>query len=499
MEIVIPAVNLKVIAPQLIVALSAMVVLVVDLFLPRDRKSALAYLSLLGLALSFVASILLWGQEGRAFADMAVLDALSLFFGFIFLIVTAIVVLLSIDYVVRQGINYGEYYALLLFAASGMMLVAASANLIVLFLGLEMLSISLYILTGFAHRRPASGEAALKYFLLGAFASAFLLYGIALTYGATGTTDLAQIADFLQKAGSPDPMLLIGVGLLLIGFGFKVAMVPFHMWVPDVYEGAPTPVTAFMSVGTKAAGFAALLRLLFLALPSLQSYWTLALAVLSALTMTTGNVIAIAQTNIKRMLAYSGIAHAGYLLVALASASQRGAASILFYLLVYMSVNLGAFGMVIALGDALSPSKGQREEGEYLNLTDYAGLGFRRPALAGLFAIFLLSLGGIPPTAGFAGKFYIFSAAVEANLVPLAFIGILNAILSLFYYLRVIRIMYVDEPGRQFGHPFDKLRTPLPRPTMIALVVAALGAVLLGLFPGPLIELAQRAVTVFGG
>jgi len=486
MEIVIPAVNLKVIAPQLIVALSAMVVLLADLILPRDRKSALAYLSLLGLALSFVASILLWGQEGLAFADMAVLDALSLFFGFIFLIVTAIVVLLSVDYIVQQGINYGEYYALLLFAASGMMLVAASANLIVLFLGLEMLSISLYILTGFAHRRPASGEAALKYFLLGAFASAFLLYGIALTYGATGTTDLARIADFLQRAGSPpDPMLLIGAGLLLIGFGFKVAMVPFHMWVPDVYEGAPTSVTAFMSVGTKAAGFAALLRLLFLALPSLQSYWTLALAVLSALTMTTGNVLAIAQTNIKRMLAYSGIAHAGYLLAALASASQRGAASILFYLLVYAAVNLGAFGMVIALG--------QREEegGEYLNLTDYAGLGFRRPALAAVFAIFLLSLGGIPPTAGFVGKFYIFSAAVEANLIPLAVIGILNAILSLFYYLRVIRIMYADEPSRQFGH--------LPRSTMIALTIAALGAVLLGLYPAPFIELAQRAVTVFGG
>ena len=483
MEIVIPAVNLRVIAPQLIVALSAMVVLMVDLALPRDRKSALAYLSLLGLALSFVASILLWGQEGLAFADMAVLDALSLFFGFIFLIVTAIVVLLSVDYVVRQGINYGEYYALLLFATSGMMLVAASANLITLFLGLELLSISLYILTGFARRRPASGEAALKYFLLGAFASGFLLYGIALTYGATGTTDLARIADFLQRAGSPtNPMLLIGAGLLLIGFGFKVAMVPFHMWVPDVYEGAPTSVTAFMSVGTKAAGFAALLRLLFLALPALQSYWTLALAVLSVLTMTTGNVIAIAQTNIKRMLAYSGIAHAGYLLVALASASQRGAASILFYLLVYAFINLGAFGMVIALG--------QREEGEYLNLTDYAGLGFRRPALAAVFAIFLLSLGGIPPTAGFAGKFYIFSAAVEANLIPLAVIGILNAILSLFYYLRVIRIMYVDEPGRRFGR--------LSRPTMIALIIAALGAVLLGLFPAPFIELAQRAVTVLG-
>jgi NADH-quinone oxidoreductase subunit N len=431
---------------------------------------------------------------------MAVLDALSLFFGFIFLIVTAIVVLLSLSYVVQQGINYGEYYALLLFAASGMMLVAASANLIALFLGLEMLSISLYILTGFARRRPTSGEAALKYFLLGAFASAFLLYGIALTYGATGTTDLAQIADFLQRAGAPNnPMLLIGAGLLLIGFGFKVAMVPFHIWVPDVYEGAPTSVTAFMSVGTKAAGFAALLRLLFLALPALQSYWTLALAILSVLTMTTGNVIAIAQTNIKRMLAYSGIAHAGYLLIALASASPRGAASILFYLLVYAAVNLGAFGMVIALGDALSPSKGQREDGEYLNLTDYAGLGFRRPALAAVFAIFLLSLGGIPPTAGFAGKFYIFSAAVEANLIPLAFIGILNAILSLFYYLRVVRIMYVDEPSRQFGHPFDKLRTPLPRPTMIALIVAALGAVLLGLYPAPFIELAQRAVTIFGG
>jgi NADH-quinone oxidoreductase subunit N len=280
----------------------------------------------------------------------------------------------------------------------------------------------------------------------------------------------------------------------LIGFGFKVAMVPFHIWVPDVYEGAPTSVTAFMSVGTKAAGFAALLRLLFLALPALQSYWTLALAILSVLTMTTGNVIAIAQTNIKRMLAYSGIAHAGYLLIALASASPRGAASILFYLLVYTAVNLGAFGMVIALGfdtpSATQPA-GQREGGEYLNLTDYAGLGFRRPALAAVFAIFLLSLGGIPPTAGFAGKFYIFSAAVEANLTPLAIIGILNSIVSLFFYLRVIRIMYVDEPSRQFGH--------LPRPTMIALIVAAVGALLLGVFPAPFIELAQRAVTVFGG
>jgi len=384
----------------------------------------------------------------------------------------------------------GEYYALLLLATASTMLMGAATDLIIIFLGLEILSIPVYVLTGLNRARLESGEAALKYFLLGAFASGFFLYGIALTYGAPGTTNLAGIVSFLGNA-SAGAYLYIALGLLLIGLAFKVALVPFHMWVPDVYQGAPTSVTAFMSVGAKAAGFTALARVLLYAFPTLESSWTVPVATLAVLTMTLGNLTAIAQSDIKRMLAYSSIAHAGYILVGVVAANEAGAAGILFYLPAYALMNVGAFATAIVVGPALSPSKGQRGE-PGVELADYTGLASRRPFLAATMAIFMLSLAGVPPMAGFLGKFYLFSAAVQANLTWLALIGVLNSVLSAFFYLRVIVVVYMKEAE-------EPKALSLSWPLGVAVALAALGTVALGLWPSPLLDIVQQAIVALLG
>jgi NADH-quinone oxidoreductase subunit N len=323
----------------------------------------------------------------------------------------------------------------------------------------------------------------LKYLLLGAFASSFFLYGVALVYGATGTTVLRRILAFLADGSPPSGLLLIGAGLLLVGFGFKVASVPFHMWTPDVYEGAPTSVTAFMIAGTKAAAFAALVRVFLFALPTIQVQWSGAIWVLAVLTMTLGNLVALVQSNIKRMLAYSSIAHAGYLLVALVAGGEPGATSVLFYLVAYALMNLGAFAVIIAL-----QARGQ----ELLSLTDYAGLGFRRPVLSACMALFMFSLAGLPPTAGFMGKFLIFSAAVEGHYPGLAVIGLLNSVISVYFYLRPVVIMYMDEPTIE--------RPKVPSAAAIwAAALSALGTLQFGLFPGRLLDLARQSVAALGG
>ncbi len=502
MQMVILPLNLTVLLPQIIVAATAMVVLLADVFTPAGEKRWLAYLSLAGVIVAGLATISLWGQPGADFQGMAVLDSFALFLDLLFLGIAALVLLLSAGYLTEQGLERGEYYALLLLATAGMMLLGTATDLITLFLGLETFSLALYVLAGFARPRLESQESALKYFLLGAFASGFLLYGIALTYGATGSTNLARIGAFLGAGhGLGDPMLLLGLGLILVGFGFKIAMAPFHMWTPDVYEGAPTSVTAFMAAATKTAGFAALLRVLLAAFPALEGQWVPLLAVLSVITMTVGNVVAIVQGNIKRMLAYSSIAHAGYVLIAVVAGGRtptlpsvppnfggpggqgvwEGVSAALFYLVVYALMTLGAFGVVIALS---------REGREVVQIDDYVGLSQTNPWLAAAMAVFMLSLAGFPPTAGFVGKFYLFSTAVRAGLAWLALLGVLNSVLSVYYYARVVVLMYMHPPAE--GRPVAASK--LSALVSVALALALLGTLGFGVFPAGLIGLARASI-----
>ena len=482
MNIEIPSLNLVALAPQFVIIVAALVVLLADLFRSEEQKKLPAWLSLAGVLVSAVVLFATWGNEASSFQNMATADGYSQFFNLIFLTTAGLSILISIKYVADEGLACGEYYALLLLATAGMMLMGAATDLLIIFLALEILSIPLYVLTGLNRNRLESGEAALKYFLLGAFASAFFLYGIAMTYGATGTTNLPGIVSFLGSA-SAGSYLYIALGLLLIGFAFKVALVPFHMWVPDVYQGAPTSVTAFMSVGAKAAGFAALARVLLYAFPTLASSWTVPLAALAVLTMTLGNLAAIAQTDIKRMLAYSSIAHAGYIMVGIVAANEAGATGVLFYLLVYALMNVGAFATAIVVGRRGEPG---------VEIADYAGLASRRPFLAATMAIFMLSLAGVPPLAGFMGKFYLFSAAVQADLTWLAIIGVLNSVLSAFFYLRIIVVMYMKEAE-------EPKPLSLSWPLGVAVALAALGTVALGLWPSPLLDMAHQAIVALLG
>jgi NADH-quinone oxidoreductase subunit N len=465
--------------PALLVGTFAVVVLMVDLFSPPGQRANAGVMALIGIGLAFWATTRLWGNDEALFSGMIVVDAASLLFQAIFLVVGFITVLLSIQYAAEEGLEPGEYYALLLFVLLGAMLMAAGGDLLIIFLGLEIMSLAQYILAGMRHNILKSSESALKYFLLGAFATGFLLYGISLVYGATGTTNLTAIVTAVREGGLTDqPLLTIGMGLLVVGFGFKIASVPFHMWTPDVYEGAPTPVTALMATGVKAAGFAALARVFLTALGDLQDSWRPIFWCMAVLTMTVGNLGAIAQPNVKRMLAYSSIAHAGYLLIALVAAGPAGVTGLLFYLLAYAFMNLGAFAVVVAL---------EQREDRHLLLDDYGGLGFRYPLLGVAMALFMFSLSGLPPTAGFMAKFYVFSAAVEQGYIGLAVIGVLNSLMSLYYYLRPIVLMYMQEPKADvpalFLNPF----------LMAGLILTILGTLQLGLFPSRLLGLAQAA------
>jgi NADH-quinone oxidoreductase subunit N len=408
---------------------------------------------------------------------MFLVDNYSVFFQWLFLVITGISVLISIQFNERESINRGEYYALLLFACTGMSLMAVSCDLILTFLGLEILSIATYILAGFKRTDVRSNESSLKYFLLGSFATAFLLYGIALIYGSTGTTNYHSIRELALYQGSVSITVLLGLGLLLVGFGFKVALVPFHSWAPDVYEGAPTPVTAFMTVGPKAAGFAALVRILAQALPALSSDWAAILWLLSILTMTLGNIVAILQTNIKRMLAYSAIAHAGYLLVGIVANTDTGFSAVLFYLIVYTIMNLGAFSIVLSLS---------RTGDSCVNISDYAGLGRKAPFLAAALSLFLISLAGIPLTGGFIGKFYLFSAAIQKGYIGLTVFAVLNSVVSVYYYFRLMVIMYMKEPAEGQTPP-DRVALPV----LAIIVIGMAGIFFLGIYPGQILNLAS--------
>ncbi|MGB7946354.1 MAG: NADH-quinone oxidoreductase subunit N [Candidatus Binatia bacterium] len=467
-------VNLIPLLPATQVLLTALVVLVLDLFLKGNEKNLLAWIALLGLALCGLETLLLWGSQEGAFADTLLLDNFALFFTQIFLCAAALTILGSIHYLRDVGIHEGEFYALILFATVGMIVMAGANDLIVFFLGLETMSVAVYILTGMWRGSARSSEAAMKYFLMGAFATGFLLYGIALIYGATGSTNLNEISANLVEPITQWPLFLTGgVLLLLIGFAFKVGAVPFHFWIPDVYEGAPTPVTGFMSVAVKAAAFAAWARILMHKLAPFDNDWAGPLWVMAIATMTVGNLLALSQASVKRMLAYSSIAHAGYLLIALIVGEEWGGPPLLFYIATYTFMTLGAFTVLAGLTDTSGPRE---------NYSDFAGLGFKRPFLAAAMSLFMLSLAGFPPLAGFTGKFYIFRSAVLAGHTSLAVIGVLNSLLSVLYYLRVIVAMYMEEGGVE-GKKFRQ--SPY---LYIAVAVALLGTVYLGILPAPALQ-----------
>ncbi|MFQ5849182.1 MAG: NADH-quinone oxidoreductase subunit N [Candidatus Binatia bacterium] len=463
--------------PAAEVTLTALTVLLLDLFLGKREKGILAWISVLGLGITAGLSVLLWGSQEGAFQNSLLLDNFGLFFTNLSLGAAVMTILSSAHYLNETNIRKGEYHALILFSTLGMILMATANDLILFFLGLETMSIAVYVLTGMWRERNQAGEAAMKYFLNGAFASGFLLYGIALIFGATGSTNLTRIsASLTQPLIQGDPLLSAGALLLLIGLSFKVAAVPFHFWVPDVYEGAPTSVTGFMAVAVKAAAFAGWIRIFLHQLAPLDSEWSFVVWAMAVLTMTVGNLLAIAQASVKRMLAYSSIAHAGYLLIAAIVGDEIGGSALLFYLLAYALMSLGAFSVLMALKD------GEKDNEEY---THFAGLGFRRPFLGLAMSIFMLSLAGFPPLGGFTGKFYLFRSAVVSGHTELAIIGVLNSLLSVIYYLRVVVMMYMEEGGVA-GKSFASV--PF---LYTAIGLAALGVLYLGVAPGPTLELSR--------
>jgi NADH-quinone oxidoreductase subunit N len=491
------SINLAAVVPLLVLLGWALIVLVIDLFIPLEHKRWTAWLSIAGLLAS---AVLLIAQIGgvlgialpaTAFGGMLAVDGFADFLQIVFVISGAISVLLAVDYLALHGIHRGEYYTLLLFSTAGMMLMALANDLVVVFVALELLTIPLYILSGFARPRLDSEESAMKYFLLGAFSSAFLTFGVALVYGGTGTTALAGILEALRGTAISVPLVAVGMVLILTGLGFKVAAVPFHMWTPDVYQGAPTPVTAFMSVGAKAGGFAAMLRVLVAGMPTIADQWGTIVAVIAMLTMILGNVVAISQGNIKRMLAYSSIAHAGYVLLAVAAAQRPETAPLavsaaIFYLLTYTFTNLGAFAVVIAV---------EHPDGSGNQINDFAGLGRTHPWLALAMTLFMLSLTGLPVSAGLVGKFFVFQAAIQAAassgwMLAAAIVGVVTSVISAFYYIRVVLVMYMREGAGEAAL----------KPALAAgLLVTALATLIVGIIPTPLFELAREALMMVSG
>jgi len=462
-------------APEIVLCATGALVMLVEPFLSSRRRRVAGVLALLGAVASLASTFYLKALPGKAFNGLLAIDGFSFFFHVLVGTVAALVILGSADYLEREQLRGGEYYALVLFATAGMGVMASAQELVTGFIGLEMSSISSYILAGYRRDAPKSNESAMKYFLLGSFATAFFLYGIALLYGGTGTTILPQ----MNGSGAPPNLMLVrlGLALIFIGLAFKVAAAPFQVWTPDVYEGAPTPVTALFSAGPKAAAFALLLRI-FATVTAAQDFWFWALWIAAALTMFVGNLGALVQTNLKRLLAYSSIAHAGYILVAFAARSEIGLAAVLYYLLAYALMKLGAFTVVAHLGGT-----GERR----LEIDDYAGLGQRQPFTAAALSLFLLSLLGLPITAGFLGKFYIFKAALDSGLIWLAVLMAVNSVIGVYYYLRVIVVMYMREPQQAVG----AMRVPVPVATVLFLAAAA--TVYLGLFPNRVMGFVSQA------
>jgi len=473
----IPTVDYIRILPALALSVFGILVMLVDPVLPEDgSKKVLGYIALVGVLAALAATAYQTGFYGDAFFDMVRVDTFSVFFQFVVLLVALVTILSSFEYLEVQRIKAGEYYALVLFATVGMALMSSAIDLVLIFIGIEISSISTYILAGFRRRAAESAESSLKYFLLGSFATAFFLYGVAMMFGATGTTDVYRIAEAIST--QPSVIVYLAVALMFVGLGFKVAAAPFHVWTPDVYEGAPAPVTGFMSTAPKAAAFAVLLRVLF-AMDAPGWFWMIWIA--AVLSMTLGNIGALVQSNVKRLLAYSSIAHAGYLLVAFAAAKTTGISAAIFYAASYALMNVGAFAIVAHLA-----GKGER----YVTLEDYTGLGRRSPLIAALLTIFLISLIGIPITGGFFAKFYVFSAALQSNLVGLTIIGVINSAIAAYYYLRIIVYMYMRDERS------EAVVARMPTGLGAAVAISVVATIYLGVLPNRVRDGAIRAAQV---
>src|SRR3954465_4777746 len=472
------------ILPELVITGGALIVLVADVLLPRERRAALAWITLAAIGATLASLAPFTSTHVEVAHGLLAVDRFAIFFKIVFLVAAAITVLMSIRYLAVEGASPGEYYFLILCATVGMVVRAGGIDLISIFIGLETMAVAFYILAGFLKPNARSNEAAVKYFLLGAFSLGILLYGMSIMYGLSGTTSLRAMATAFVGQ-ERDPRLILAVILVVAGVGFKIAAVPFHMWAPDVYEGAPTPVTAFLSVGSKAASFAMLLRIFLEGMPSLNADWRILFEVLAIITMTVGNLAALTQSNLKRMLAYSSIAHAGYLLIGIVAAGAgytRGVTATLIYLFIYAFMQLGAFGIIILM---------RRQDVIGDELKDLSGLYLRRPVAAFAMLLFMLSLGGIPPTAGFMGKFWLFSAAIEAGFVWLAVIGVVNSAISLYYYVRVVVFMYLknDPTGSE----------PVFSPSLaVGVGVAVIATIFLGVYPRLLFDVADASARTLG-
>ena len=474
-------VDLQSILPVSFLIVWSVALLVVDLFIKHDRKSITAWLAVLGLAITLGITLGQWGTTTSGFGGMVMQDGFALFLDVLFLASGLVAIALAHDYLKRMNLERGEYFSLLLFSVAGMMLISQATNLILIFISLELLSIPLYVLTGFARPNQASEEAALKYFLLGTFSSAFLLYGVALIFGATATTALTGIVAAIEAGTANMGLLIAGALMVSVGFAFKVAVVPFHEWAPDVYQGAPTPISSFMAVAVKAAGFAALIRVFITAFPSIAETLTPVAWVIAALTMLVGNILAVSQTNLKRMLAYSSISHAGYILMAFVAYGNPATASsaigaMLYYLVAYGITTFGAWSVVIALEQA---------EGKGLELDDYSGVGHKYPWMGLAMLVFMLSLTGVPLTIGFWGKFFLFSSTIEAGNIALTVIAVISSLISAYYYLRVVVYMFF-RPG--------EARVRRDGWLSLVAIAAALAVVVLSLLPNGLLQLAMNAV-----
>lgn len=483
MAVKIPELAFGFILPEIIIIASAVITLFLGAFGRRESIGfAAGAVALTGAGLAMIFTCLLWDANTSIFNALYTIDNFGTFFKGLALIVAMLVTLLSLGYVERERIIKGEYYSLLLFGVLGMMIMVSSNHFITIFMGLEVMSIAVYVLCGLLSGNARSAEASLKYFLLGAFATSFLLYGMALIYATTGFLDIRDIASHVMAGEFVlTPLFMIGIALFIVGFGFKTASVPFHMWTPDVYEGAPTSITAYMATGVKAAAFGAFLRVFYIAFIPLLEHWSGMLWLIAVATMTLGNITALVQDDVKRMLAYSSIAHAGYILIAFVIGDQVASASVLFYLLVYTFMNIGAFTIVILLG---------RRGMENSSIENYAGLAGRHPLIALSMSIFLLSLAGIPPLAGFMGKFYVLSAAVKAQYYWLAVIGVLNSVVAVYYYLRVIMAMYFKETSGAVDRPDFS-------PAYTLVIVISLWALFhMGVFPREFLSIAQKSVGI---